>query len=146
MPLGPPPTVTVASGWCAQPCGWLPLQELPSITETVPGRAAWLVTKTVFVTGSTATASPKAPTAAVAGFCPHPEVSLALHVAPLMTDTVLSPALATYTVLVAWSTASPRGILPTLITGDLCAHPDTLRALHAVRFTTDTVPSPEFGT
>src|SRR5215472_16217471 len=68
MPLGPPPTVTVASGWCAHPCGWLPLQELPSITETVPGLAAWLVTKTVFVTGSTATASPNAPTATVAGF------------------------------------------------------------------------------
>jgi hypothetical protein len=119
---------------------------LPSITETVPGRAAWLVTKTVFVTGSTATAFPNAPTATVAGFRPHPEVSLASHVAPSITDTVLSPALATYTVLVTWSTASPRGRLPTLITGDGCAHPDTLRLLQVARFTTDTVPSPEFGT
>src|SRR5215472_17565387 len=104
------------------------------------------MTKTVFVTGSTATASPKAPTAAVAGFCPHPEAPLGSHVAPLMTDTVLSRALATSMVLVAWSTASPRGMWPTPITGDFRSHPDTLRALHAARFTTDTVPSPEFAT
>jgi hypothetical protein len=94
IPLGPPPTLTVVKGWCTQPGGWLPVQELPSITDTVPGRASVLVTNTMFVTGSTATAEPNAPTRMVVGFWPHPEVSPALHVAPLITDTVPSLAFA----------------------------------------------------
>src|SRR5262245_59630914 len=123
IPLGAPPTFTAVKGWRAQPDGWFPVQELPSITDTVPGWASWLVTKTMFVAGSTVTASPNAPTGTVVGFWPHPELFPALHVAPLITDTVPSRAFATYMVLVAWSTATPSGRLPTATTGHLRAHP-----------------------
>src|SRR5215470_255284 len=95
IPLGAPPTLMVVNGWCAQPDGWLPVQELPSITDTVPGWASWLVTNTMLVTGSTATASSNVPTRTVVGFWPHPEVFPALHVAPLITDTVPSLAFVT---------------------------------------------------
>ncbi len=50
----------------------------------------------------------------------HPLVTaalMALQVAPLSTVTVLSPALVTYTVPVAWSTAIELGKLPTVTVG-----------------------------
>ena len=46
---------------------------------------------TVWLAGSSNRANGAGPTGTVAGFCPQPEVFSALQVAPLNTDTALSP-------------------------------------------------------
>ena len=74
------------------------------------------------------TPSGPSPTGTVAGVCPQPEVTCALQVAPLNTETVLSPKLVTYTVSVCWSIAIPLGRFPTVIVGQgPCAARDVLR-------------------
>ena len=65
------------------------------------------------------------PTGTVAGFCSQPEVTSALQVAPLNTETVLSPVSATYTVPVVWSMAIMLGSFPTLIVGHGPRQPET---------------------
>ena len=90
-PKGKEPTVTVAGTW-PQLEVTVPLQVAPLITESswpVPLKfVPPLVTYTVSVAGSTATASGPPATVTKGGFCPQPEVREALQVAPLMTDTV----------------------------------------------------------
>jgi hypothetical protein len=54
----------------------------------------------MLVTGSTASATSNVPTGTVMGVLPQPALSVELQVAPLMTETVLSTAFATYTVSV----------------------------------------------
>src|SRR5262249_6778309 len=90
--LGNAPTMT-AGGTCPQPDVLAPLQVAPSITDTV--RSKMLLTKTVLVAGSTATARGLRPTGIVAAFFAHPEGVVPLHVLPLITETVLSKVLAT---------------------------------------------------
>jgi hypothetical protein len=63
----------------------------PPIPQELPQLAMY----TVWLAGSLNSASGPGPTGTVAGFCPQPEVSTALQVAPLNTETVLSPLLAT---------------------------------------------------
>ena len=82
------------------------------------------------------------PTGTVAGVCEHPEVVSALHVAPLITETVPSSMLLTYTVSVRSSTATPAGSLPTVIVGHGPLHFDTSRALQPRASITDTVFPP----
>jgi hypothetical protein len=53
------------------------------------------------------------PTFTVGGVFAQPEVCSALQVAASITETLLSTLLATYTVSVAWSMATPVGALPT---------------------------------
>src|SRR6516165_9571212 len=86
------------------------------------------------------------PTVTVAGVFPHPEVSPALHVAALITETVSPPRLLTYRVWVLWFRAMASGARPVLIVAGVCPHPEASAALQAAALITDTVPLPPFAT
>ncbi len=70
-------------------------------------------------------------------------VVIALHVAPLITETVpaSSPTSVTYTVSVRRSTAIPNGVGPAAIVGPASAHPDWFWPLQVAASITETVPS-----
>jgi hypothetical protein len=99
----------------------------------------------VWFAGSANRPSGFRPTGTLAGFCPHPDAWVALHVAPLNTETLLSPTLATYTVSVCSSTAIPLGSFPTLIVGHGPLHRETSRASQRRVSITDTVSPPAMG-
>ena len=117
------------------------LQVRRSIIETVLSIA--LVTYTVWSRRSISSPNGKWPTVAVAGRCPQPAVVIALHVAPLITETVPEspPTSATYTVSVRRSTAIPNGVGPAATVGPAWAHPDEFRPLQVAVSITDTVSS-----
>src|SRR5215471_5530360 len=79
------------------------------------------------------------PTVMEGGACPHPVVTFALQVAVLITETVLSQLLATYSVCVAWLMASPAGQLPTVMVAGVCRQPEVTWALQVAALMTDTV-------
>src|SRR6516165_8365722 len=79
------------------------------------------------------------PAVMVGGAWPQPEVFFALQVAVLMTDTVLSPELATYSVCVTWLIASPAGPLPTVMVAGVWPQPAVTRALQVAPLMTETV-------
>jgi hypothetical protein len=99
----------------------------------------------VWFTGSSNTPSGPRPTGTLAGLCPQPDASVALQVAPLNTETLLSLTLATYTVSVRWSTAIPLGSFPTVIVGHGPLHRDTSCASQRRESITETVSAPELG-
>src|SRR5450755_3372692 len=85
------------------------------------------------------------PTGTCAGVWPHPHVIRPLQVAPLKTATLLSPRIVTYTVSVAWSTATDDGRLPTLTVGHGPLHRDTSAASQRRPSITETVSPPGLG-
>src|ERR1700727_2014129 len=86
------------------------------------------------------------PTATDGGALPQPVRTVALHVAPSITETVLSFTLATYTVSVAWSTAASTGPGPTVTAGGACPQPEAMVALQVAVLITETVLSLPFPT
>lgn len=140
------PTLTVGGGADGQPAGWMALQVALSIIETLV--SPWSGTYTVWLTGSATGATGPSPTGTEAGACLHPDVTVALHVAPLTTDTVLTPELVTYTVSVCSSTAIPLGwssgvSLPTVMAGHGPGQRERSSALQRRASMTATVsPSP----
>src|SRR5580704_17531324 len=100
-----------------------------------------LVTYRVAVHGLMAMPDGSPRTSMVAGFWSHPCIVVALQVAPLMMDMVLSPELPTYTVLVRWSTVMGEGLLRTVIAGGFWSHPQWTVPLQEAPLTTETVLS-----
>src|SRR6516165_2877862 len=86
-----------------------------------------------------ATGMGKLPTETVGAACPQPDVFFPLQVAVLITETVLSPALATYRVPVAWLIASPAGPFPTAMAAGFWPHPEVTWALQVAPLITETV-------
>jgi hypothetical protein len=86
--------LTVGGGWAGQPARWAALQVALFSIETVV-LCPWPLAKsgmyTVWLAGSAKMPSGPTPTGTVAGVCPQPEVTSALQVAPLNTETVLAP-------------------------------------------------------
>ena len=74
----------------------------------------------------------------VAGVCPQPDVSVALQVAPLITETVSPPPFPTYTVSVAGSTTMPAAPGAASVAG-VCPHPAVSAALQVAALITETV-------
>ena len=99
----------------------------------------------VWLAGSAKSPSGPEPTGTVTGVCPEAKRSSALHVAPLNTDTVLSPKLVTYTVSVCSSIAIPLGRFPTVIVGHGPAQCETFCASQWRVSITETVFPPAFG-
>jgi hypothetical protein len=91
---GAAPTSTVGGGWAGQAARWAALQVALLSIETVV-LSPWPLSKfgmyTVWLAGSAKMPIGCGPTGTVAGVCPQPEVSSALQVAPLNTETVLAP-------------------------------------------------------
>jgi hypothetical protein len=77
----------------------------------------------------------------------HPEVTVALQVAPLSTDAVPSSPLGTYTVSVVWSTVTHRGDFPVGSNwGCGMLQPELTVALQVAASSTETVSSVTFAT
>ena len=149
---GVAPTANVGGGVAGQPARSVALQvALSSIETTVlagplPLQALpQLAMYTVWLAGSSNRASGAGPTGTVAGFCPQPEVSSALQVAPLNTDSVSSPRSVTYTVSVLTSTATPAGRLPTVMVGHGPLQREMSWALQCRSSITETVFPPAGG-
>src|SRR5215469_3578092 len=86
----------------------------------------------VFVAGLTATLKVPFATPTCAGFCPQPEVSVALQVAALMTATLLKAGPSgTYRVLVSGFSPGGPGFGPTVMSGGAVEQPLVWAALHA---------------
>src|SRR5215469_319869 len=116
---GTAPRCTVGGVWPAQPARSEPSQVSVLIIDMVvlgPIRPG-LVTYTVWFASSATIPNGPEPTWTWAGARRHPQVTWLLQVAPLNTATVLLPRIVTYTVSVAWSTATPAGRFPTLTVG-----------------------------
>ena len=94
----------------------------------------------------TSSTSGAPPTVCVAGVVEQPPGRSALQCVALIADTVLSPALATYTVRVSGLIASSIGLTPTGTTGAVSAHPAGCWALHCEASITETVLSSKFAT
>src|SRR5450755_3159703 len=86
------------------------------------------------------------PTACTGGVVAQPAVCLALQRLASITDTVLSPALATYTVCVSRSRARADGPVPTGTVGGASPHPAVSSALQREISMTDTVLPNTFAT
>src|SRR5215469_5248365 len=93
----------------------------------------------VSVAWLTATGTGPFPAVMLGGTWLQPEVAFALQVAMLITETVLSQALATYSVCVAWLIARPAGQFPTAMLAGVCPQPEVMRALQVAPLMTDTV-------
>jgi len=76
----------------------------------------------------------------VANVPAHPIVSVALQVAPSITETEESKEFATKTTSVASSIASVWGRAPTATVGGVCPQPELTWALQVAALTTDTDP------
>src|SRR6516164_5208515 len=74
------------------------------------------------------------------GLARHPDVTVALQVAALITETLLSSWLATYTVPVSGSRLTQSGKLPTGVVGGACAQPEVCWALQAAVLISETLP------
>ena len=95
---GAAPTSTVGGSVVGHPARSVAVQVALLIIETVvlsPAPLSEFGTYTVWLAGSTYRPIGYSPTGTVAGVCPHPDVFIALHVAPLNTDTASSPTLVT---------------------------------------------------
>src|SRR6516165_555654 len=89
MTLGARPTGNLGWGpW--HPVATAALQVAALMTVTLV--SSMLVTATVWLAGSKATAVGPKPTVTAGGVCPHPVEVVALQVAPLITDTVPDPS------------------------------------------------------
>ena len=66
-------------------------------------------------------------------------VTVALQVAALMTETLVSSMLVTATVRLAGSKAIPAGLKPTVTVGGVCPHPVVVVALQVAPLNTETV-------
>src|SRR5215467_4026477 len=142
------PNIDRRRGVVGQPARSVALQvALSSIETVVPAPLAmykvWLAESARAVIGP-------APTGTCGGVCPQPEVTVALQVAPLTTESVLAPPLATYTVSVLTSIAIPVGVslavpFPTVMVGQGPWQRDTSWALQCRASITETVSPPAFG-
>ena len=108
-------TATVGGGVVGQAARSVALHVAVSSIETSSSTPSGMYR--VWLAGSAKIPIGPEPTGTVAGVCPQPHGCSPLHVAPLNTDTVLSPKLVTYTVSVCSSIAMPLGRFPTVIVG-----------------------------
>src|SRR6516225_6095549 len=69
-------------------------------------------------------------------------VVVALQVAALITETLVSSILVTATMRLTGSKAIPAGPKPTVTAGGVCPHPVVVVALQVAPLITDTVPDP----